>query len=343
MAHWQGISTSTLAFACSLATACGDTAAGPVERRPVPPLELSLSNEDGFIDDAGVFQSAAEGFEVGAGGDGRTDEFILLLSVTNQSAFAISDIRVTDEVAPHTGIAVCREIPPSSPDGSENPSIGTIDSPDCSAGGFVWQIGTLNGGELAQLFFRAEALAEGADVNRVALDAESVSGFLLREEPFFVGGATAELDVSVEDGFIDDPAGVFQGAKEAYAVGDGSASRPDELIYLVELINQGPVAAHDLRIVDAVGPDGEGVACREILAMVPSGGANPTIGSVDGGNCSPSGFTWRIGTLDAGNAAILLFRAEALEEGTPVNRAVLVGGGLPFPAVIEEPTAIVGN
>ena len=95
--------------------------------------------------------------------------------------------------------------------------------------------------------------------------------------------------------------------------------------------------------MDAVGPDGRGIACREILATAPDGSTNPTSGSIDEGTCASSGFTWRIGTLEAGSTAFLYFRAEALEEGTPVNRVVLAGGGLPSPAVIEEPTAILGN
>lgn len=343
---WVGVGL----LAVSLPTACGDTAAGPVERPSVPPLELSLSNEDGFIDRSGVFgvfSSAAEGFAVGDGGNGKAEAFVFRLSVTNQSAFGISDIIVTDEIAPHTGIAICREVLVSTPDGFDNPSLGTVAGGNCSPDGFVWEIGILGGGESADLFFRAEAVDGGGDVNRVRLSAESVSELVLNEQPFLIGpsGATAELDLANESGFIDRSglSPVFDSAKEHFSIGDGSDTRPDALVYQVAVTNQSSTDAHGLRIVDAVGPDGRGIAFREILETAPDRGSNPTLGTIDRGTCSPSGFTWRIGTLDAGNTATVYFRAEALEEGTPVNRVVLVGGALPFPAVLEEPTAVLGN
>lgn len=73
-------------LAIALATSCGSTTAGPVERPSVPPLELSLSNQDGFIDRSGAFgffNSAAEGFEVGDGGEGDSDAFVFRISVVN--------------------------------------------------------------------------------------------------------------------------------------------------------------------------------------------------------------------------------------------------------------------
>lgn len=337
-------------LAIALATSCGSTTAGPVERPSVPPLALSLSNEDGFVDGSGAFgffDSAAEGFSVGDGGNGNPSAFVFQISVTNQSSFGISDIVVENDIAPHTGIAVCREILVSAPDGFDNPSQGTVAGGNCSPDGFRWEIGTLEGGESASLFFRAEAVDTGGDVNRVRLGAQSVREFALNEQPFLIGpsGTTPELDISNESGFIDRTGmtPVFNSAKEHFTIGEGSDTDPDALVYEIAITNQSSTDAQGLRILDAVGPAGRGIACREILATAPDGSSNPTLGSIDEGTCAPSGFTWRIGTLEAGNTAILYFRAEALEEGTPVNRVMLVGGGLPFPAIIEEPTAVLAN
>lgn len=184
-------------------------------------------------------------------------------------------------------------------------------------------------------------------MNRVTLDAESVTEFVLWEEPFFVGqpGTTTELDLSVEDGFIDrlPTTSVFDAAQEAFVVGDGSATRPDALIYQIIVTNQSAVAADDLQIVNAVGPNGHGIACREIISTAPDGFANPTLGEVSGGTCAFAGFTWRIGTLEGGTTAILYFRAEALEEGNWVNLAGLLGPGLKSPALLEEPTAVFAD
>ena len=171
---------------------------------------------------------------MGDGGDGKADAFVFRLSVTNQSAFAISDIIVVDEIAPHTGIALCREILASTPGGIDNPSQGTVAGGNCSPDGFRWEIGTLEGGDSASLFFRAEAVDTGGDVNRVRLGAESVREFALNEQPFLIGpsGTTPELDISNESGFIDrtGTTPVFNSAKEHFTIGDGSDTDPDALV-----------------------------------------------------------------------------------------------------------------
>ncbi|HKY47558.1 MAG TPA: hypothetical protein VJQ79_06185 [Acidimicrobiia bacterium] len=127
----------------------------------------------------------------------------------------------------------------------------------------------------------------------------------------------------------------------------------DDILYKIVVYNFGPSDAPDLRIVDTVGPDGRGIACREIPDIdptcpdCPDRFPNPRQGMVDGGTCSPSGFTWQIGPVEGSiaglTAAVLYFRAEALEEGTAINRVELSGRELSFPVVIEEPTAIFAD
>lgn len=319
--------------------ACGNTGSGPVERPPVPPLGLGIFHEDGiFLPFGGLFVPGANGFQVGDGSEAEPDSFVFRINIYNASAFAISDVRVTDEIAPHSGIAVCREIPAMTPFGTANPNRGTIVGGNCSPDGFVWEIGPLLPGQQALLFFRAEAIDEGGDVNRVRVSAESVADFLLHEQPFLISedGSTAEIDVTVEDAGFG-----FENSNEVFIVGD-------DLDYTIVVYNFGPSVATDLRVMVAVGPEGQGIACREIPNSNPDiGGPNPSDGMVDGDTCSPSGFTWRIATLEGNigglTAAVLHFRAEALEEGTRITRVVLSGGGLSFPVVIEEPTAIFAD
>ena len=347
-------------LAAALLTACGETGADPVEHPPVPPLGLFISHDDGYLRPfAGLFISSADGFQVGDGGDMEPDSFLFHVFIANVSSTPISGIRVTDEIAPHSGIAVCREVPTLSPIGQNleeviprmaNPSVGIIFGANCSPDGFVWEIGTLDEGEDATLFFRAEATAEGGDVNRITLSAESVADLLVHEQPFLISetGNTPEFDVTIDDGIVDSLFG-FDGSRDFFTVGDGSDARQDDLAYRIVVYNFGPADAHDLRIVTA----GQGIACRAILDRdqtcgdCPDVGPNPTNGTVDGGTCSPSGFTWRIATLEGNiggiTAAVLYFRAEALEEGTAVNRVVLSGGGLSFPVVVEEPTTIFAD
>lgn len=325
-------------LALALLTVCGDPGAGPVEPPPVPPLGLFISHDDGYLlPFGGLFISSADGFQVGDGGDMEPDSFFFRVLIANVSSTPISGIRVTDELAPHSGIAVCREVPTLSPIGQNleevnprmaNPSVGTVVGGNCSPDGFVWEVGTLEGEERAELYFRAEATAEGGDVNRITLSAESAADFFVHEQPFLISetGNTPELDVTIDDGR------------------DG-----DDITYKIVVYNFGPADAHDLRIVNS----GQGIACREIYDRgqtcpgCPDPGPNPTQGTVDGGTCSPSGFTWRIGTVEGSiaglTAAVLYFRAEALKEGTAINRVVLSGGGLSFPVVVEEPTAIFAD
>jgi hypothetical protein len=154
-------------------------------------IELDVNNEDGFVDEAGAFQSAKEQFVVGEGGDDADSlAFVYRIEVINQSAFAATNVAIVDEVAPNTGAIECRGLLATSPEGGgANPNIGSVVGGDCSDSGFTWDIGTLNGGESAVLFFRAEALAAQNDVgNRVNLTADQLSGTIVDEEPTTVTG-----------------------------------------------------------------------------------------------------------------------------------------------------------
>lgn len=50
--------------------ACGDSPAEPGNRLIPIPIAFDVSNEDGFVDDLGNFNSAKERYVVGEGGDG---------------------------------------------------------------------------------------------------------------------------------------------------------------------------------------------------------------------------------------------------------------------------------
>ncbi|MFN2384478.1 MAG: carboxypeptidase regulatory-like domain-containing protein [Gemmatimonadota bacterium] len=145
-----------------------------------PPIEFDVSNEDGFRDAGGVFQSSKETFRVGDGGAARPDSLIYQVIVTNRSAFTATGVRVVDAVAPNNGNIVCRTILTGFPTrGTTTPA-----APACNTTGFTWNIGTLPGGASAEIQFRAEALAPGSNVgNRVTLTADQLTGAIVDEEP----------------------------------------------------------------------------------------------------------------------------------------------------------------
>jgi uncharacterized repeat protein (TIGR01451 family) len=139
-------------------------------------IELDLSNEDGFRDAAGVFQSAKEVFRVGDGGTGRENELVYQVVVTNRSTvFAATNVVITDVVAPNSDIIEFRAVI------TGFPTRGTVSG--TSADGFTWTIGTLGPGESAEIQFRAEALLPGDDVNRADLTADQLTGARRDEEP----------------------------------------------------------------------------------------------------------------------------------------------------------------
>jgi hypothetical protein len=97
-------------------------------------------------------------------------------------------------------------------------------------------------------------------------------------------------------------------------------------------------------VVDEVAPLTAAIACRGILATGEGGGANPSVGSVVGGDCATGGFTWDIGTLDPGQEAVILFRAEALApQNTVGNRVRLTADQLTGEIIDEEPTTVTGS
>ena len=176
---------------CNRVTASGDTPVGTISDSDIAcvtttvTIELDISNEDGEITGT-TFSSAKEQYNVGESGDA----FVYEIIITNQSAFAATGVTVVDEVAPNTGAIVCEGIRATDPAGGANPSTGTVVGGDCSDSGFTWDIGTLDAGEAAFLYFTAEALAAQNDVgNRVRLTADQLAGEIVDEEPTTVTGS----------------------------------------------------------------------------------------------------------------------------------------------------------
>jgi uncharacterized repeat protein (TIGR01451 family) len=139
-------------------------------------VEFDVSNEDGFRDAGGVFQSAKEIFRVGDGGAARPNDLIYQVIITNRSTvFTATNVVVVDRVAPNTAIiAWVATI-------TGFPTRGSVGS--TSAAGFTWTIGTLGPLQSAEIQFRAEALLAGNDFNRVTLTADQISGARVDEEP----------------------------------------------------------------------------------------------------------------------------------------------------------------
>ncbi|HUP01057.1 MAG TPA: carboxypeptidase regulatory-like domain-containing protein [Gemmatimonadota bacterium] len=190
---------------------------------------------------------------------------------------------------------------------------------------------------------------ESVFCNRVTVTGTNPAGTLSASDIACVTTTvTIELDIQNEDGSID-AGGVFQSAKEVFVVGDGGAARPDSLVYKVTITNQSQFAATNVVVVDQVAPNTGAIVCRAILATVPAGepgggGANPTVGSAGPAACATTGFTWNIGTLGAGQAAVIYFRAEALSPQSGVgNRVRLTADQLTGEIVNEEPTTVTAN
>lgn len=128
-------------------------------------LGLDVENEDGQLTAAGSFDPAPEAFRVG--------ESVVYRVVLTNPGFALTDVRVVDELAPNEGNLAIREI-------VGEPSRGTATFDDRS---LEWTVGDLPSGESAELLFRAEALAVGDDVNRVRIGATQLTGEKIDEEP----------------------------------------------------------------------------------------------------------------------------------------------------------------
>ena len=164
---------------CNRVTARGTNAGGTLIETDIScvtttiAIELDISNEDGFLDAAGTFQSGKDIFHVGDGSAAEPDSLVYELMVTNQSGFTATGVRIVDLVAPNTGIIEWRQ--------TLFVSQGTVTG--ASNAGFTWNIGSLPPGTGATLRFRAEAVRTGDDVNRASLTADQLTGVKVDEEP----------------------------------------------------------------------------------------------------------------------------------------------------------------
>ncbi|MBW3660156.1 MAG: DUF11 domain-containing protein [Gemmatimonadetes bacterium] len=162
---------------CNRVTARGTNPAGTLIETDIAcvtlvvAIEMDISNEDGFIDEGGQFQSAKEEFTVGESGE----DFAYQVIITNQSQFTATGVLVEDLLAPNTGIFTF--------DGLRDgfPTRGSVSG--VSESGFTWDIGTLGPGEFAEIQFFAEAERSGEDVNRVVLTSDQLMTPVTNEEP----------------------------------------------------------------------------------------------------------------------------------------------------------------
>jgi uncharacterized repeat protein (TIGR01451 family) len=139
-----------------------------VPPRPAEP-DMEISNEDGSRNEEGAFNTSKEVFRVGDGGATRERELIYQVIIKNRSTVQpATNVRVEDAMAPNTGIITFQEVI------SGFPTRGAVSGTGPT--GFIWNIGTLNPGEAAEIQFRAEALKTGNDINRVILTADQLSG-----------------------------------------------------------------------------------------------------------------------------------------------------------------------
>ena len=202
---------------------------------------------------------------------------------------------------------------------------------------FTLTIPTLTPGGFREVFTLVvpATTTPGTFCNRVTARASRPSGELVETDIacITVLPGAVEFDVSNEDGFRD-AAGVFQSAKEVFRVGDGSAARPNELIYQVIITNRSATfTATNVVVRDFVAPNSGIIEFREVIAGF------PTRGTVSG--TSNAGFTWNIGTLGPGQSAEIQFRAEALRPGDDVNRVELTADQISGSRRDEEPTTVV--
>lgn len=140
-------------------------------------FEIDIGNEDGTIGPGGEFSPEKETFRVGDGGASRPDSLAYRLVVTNRNCFPVDGLRVADRLAPNRGILRLGEILPG------RPTRGAVTA---EAGGFTWDLGTVEPQESVEILFRAEATAAGEDVNRVELTTTDLPGTLVDEEPITV-------------------------------------------------------------------------------------------------------------------------------------------------------------
>jgi uncharacterized repeat protein (TIGR01451 family) len=146
-------------------------------------VESDISNEDGTTPTpppAG-FTSAKEIFRVGDGGPARPDSLVYEVIVRNQSTtFTATNVVVRDSVSPNLNIIACRAIILA-----EKPAASGAAPATCTLGdrGWVWNVGSLPPSSQVRIYFRAEALAPGDDVNRVRLTADQLINPAVDNEP----------------------------------------------------------------------------------------------------------------------------------------------------------------
>ena len=168
---------------CNRVTARGTNAAGTLIETDIScvtttvAIELDISNEDGFLDAAGVFQSAKDIFHVGDGSAAEPDSLIYELTVTNQSG--LHGHRREDRGSGGTRTRASSSTWPRLAPGSSRRALSLARA----AAGFTWNIGTLPPNTGATLRFQAEAVRTGDDVNRASLTADQLTGVKVDEEP----------------------------------------------------------------------------------------------------------------------------------------------------------------
>ncbi|HUP20875.1 MAG TPA: carboxypeptidase regulatory-like domain-containing protein [Gemmatimonadota bacterium] len=134
-------------------------------------IEMDITNEDGFIDAGGVFQTAKEFFTVGEDGE----DFVFQVIITNQSPnLTATGVKVVDQVAPNTGRFSFQAFRTGFPTKGSTSAV--------SGNGFTWTIGPLGPGESAEVQFFALANFAGDDVNRVRLTVDQLTGEIINEE-----------------------------------------------------------------------------------------------------------------------------------------------------------------
>ena len=185
------------------------------------------------------------------------------------------------------------------------------------------------------VFVNTPGSTDGVFCNRVTASGTTPAGTLTAQDIACVTTTTTiELDVSNDDGELD-AGGAFQSAKESFAVGE-------EIIYRIEVVNQSQFTATGVSVFDEIAPNTGAIACTGLLATSPEGGgANPSTGTVGGGDCGAASFTWTIGDMPANTNAVLFFAADALAAQSNVgNRVNLTADQLTGTIVDEEPTTV---
>lgn len=169
---------------------------------------------------------------------------------------------------------------------------------------------------------------DGTFCNRVTVTGETGAGDELTETDIscVTLSVSIEMDVSNEDGFIDD-GGQFVSDKEIFVVGESG----DDFVYRIQVTNQSTFTATNVEVEDEVAPN-SGIFIFEAII------GTPTHGTVSGE--SDSGFFWDIGDLGPGEVAQLDFSAIAERTGNDVNRVKLTADQLTGVQTDEEPTTI---